>query len=93
MWDITYAWLSEFAQNYDHLAHAEDLHLHSFFCSDNYVVRGSKLPTLVVFNSCLSHKARYSFEGVQINWEEKGVTYLSQAPVMPRQRDNRGEGY
>lgn len=48
MWAIIYAWLSEFAQNYDHLAHADDLHLHSFSRSDNYVVRNSKLPTLIV---------------------------------------------
>lgn len=30
MCDITYAHLSEFAPNYDHLAHTDDLHLHSF---------------------------------------------------------------
>lgn len=47
---------------------ADDLHLHSLSCSDNCVVRGSRSPTLVVvFNSCLSHKACYSFQGIQIN--------------------------
>lgn len=94
IWHITYSWLSEFAQIYDHLAHVDDLHLHSFSRSDNYVIRASRLaPLVVVFNSCLSHKASYSFEGIQIHWEEKGVTYLSQPPVMPQQRDNRGKGY
>lgn len=48
MWNITYALLSEFAQKHDHLAHADDLHLHRFSWSDNYLVRSSKLPTLIV---------------------------------------------
>lgn len=92
MWDITYACLSEFAQNYDHLAHADDLHLHSFPFRDNRDVRSSKLqPLIVVFNPRLPHKTHYSFGGIQINWVEKEVTYLSQSPVMCWQRDNRGE--
>lgn len=72
MSDIIYAWLSEFAPNYDHLAHADDLHLHSFSCGDNYVIRCSKLVSLIVFNSWLSQMACYSFEGSQINVGEKG---------------------
>lgn len=70
--------LSEFAQNYDHLAPPDDLHLHSFSCGDNYVIRCSKLPSLIVLNSCPSHMACYSLEGTQINVGEKGVvSYLS----------------
>lgn len=81
MSDIIYAWLSEFAQNYDHLAHADDLHLHSFSCGDDYVIRWSKLASLIVFNSCLSQMARYSFEGTQINVGETGVLLIYPKPL------------
>lgn len=78
---IIYARLSEFAQNYDHLAHADDLHLHSFSCGDNDVIRWSKLASLIVFNSCLSQMACYSFEGTQINVGETGVLLIYPKPL------------
>lgn len=55
--DITYAGLTEFAPNYDHLAYADDLHLHSFFlqwqlCCQKFQITYS--------HCCVSHKAHYS---------------------------------
>lgn len=75
MCDITYAWLREFSQNYGHLAHADDLHLHlhSFFLA--LTTMSSEVPNYLL-SLCLIHASLTShaihFAGIQIHLEEKG---------------------
>lgn len=91
---IINASLSEFARNYGHLASLDDLHLHSFSCGDESVVRCSSPPFCGIV--VLSHGLLLTggdAKNVWGRWRGKeGVSLLCfRAPAVPLQRDNACE--
>lgn len=91
---IINASLSEFAQNYGHLAPPDDLHLHSFSCGDDSAVRCSELTSPPFCGIvALSHGLLLARGDANkcLEWWGGGSLLRFRAPVMPLQRDNACE--